>query len=444
MTYLKQTNNHWFVLACIRLKEKRASFLDNAVKNLFVADKFGLDLQPPSLLRGDSSWVKSKEHYIDFLLFYQTLHQCHSFAKKYWQHLDIILNNDFMGAVPSPLTQYCEQLDKTFYQRYTKDIVSILNGKTLDQLCQLTTDVDCLLSSDSSFDLDFWGKVRKILQAQEGRIWLIFMHRDLLRRYLEKQQIDRLYQKKFNGNNNRLEYIDNVINDYSQPIDTSSKKLFNIPKIRLLRLQVAYKTAKWLYTAKSNLSPHFLKLGNNVTIYTHPTFQLINRNNVGGYDGYMHKNQSENFFNNKENLQLKKTLNNLQSQILWLHRQVYLRRPKFFNRVHTGYEWNKFNQTHYDSDNTPPKVVFGYKFNIFYPDIICDSKTPSYSVERDNESRDSSTCIIRFSAILPYKDIAFRIVNKQWEMSRKKGFACIYENRVLHLHFNFLRLRYRR
>jgi hypothetical protein len=37
------------------------------------------------------------------------------------------------------------------------------------------------------------------------------------------------------------------------------------------------------------------------------------------------------------------------------------RKPRYFNRVHTGYEWNKYNQTHYDTDNPPPKVVQGYK-----------------------------------------------------------------------------------
>lgn len=37
------------------------------------------------------------------------------------------------------------------------------------------------------------------------------------------------------------------------------------------------------------------------------------------------------------------------------------RKPRYFNRVHTGYEWNKYNQTHYDQDNPPPKVVQGYK-----------------------------------------------------------------------------------
>jgi hypothetical protein len=30
------------------------------------------------------------------------------------------------------------------------------------------------------------------------------------------------------------------------------------------------------------------------------------------------------------------------------------RKPKFFNRVHTGYDWNiKHNRAHYDADNPP-------------------------------------------------------------------------------------------
>lgn len=43
------------------------------------------------------------------------------------------------------------------------------------------------------------------------------------------------------------------------------------------------------------------------------------------------------------------------------------RKPRYFNRVHTGYEWNKYNQTHYDTDNPPPKVVQGYKVRTELP-----------------------------------------------------------------------------
>lgn len=43
-------------------------------------------------------------------------------------------------------------------------------------------------------------------------------------------------------------------------------------------------------------------------------------------------------------------------QVYWWHDKYRPRKPKYFNRVHTGYEWNKYNQTHYDHDNPPPKV----------------------------------------------------------------------------------------
>ena len=44
-------------------------------------------------------------------------------------------------------------------------------------------------------------------------------------------------------------------------------------------------------------------------------------------------------------------------QVYWWHEKYKPRKPKYFNRVHTGYEWNKYNQTHYDHDNPPPKTV---------------------------------------------------------------------------------------
>jgi hypothetical protein len=62
--------------------------------------------------------------------------------------------------------------------------------------------------------------------------------------------------------------------------------------------------------------------------------------------------------------------------------------------VHTGFEWNKYNQTHYDSDNPPPKIVQGYKFNIFYPDLIDKSNTPTYTIT----PTEPGFAILRFSA----------------------------------------------
>ncbi|XP_034293563.1 splicing factor Cactin [Pantherophis guttatus] len=118
------------------------------------------------------------------------------------------------------------------------------------------------------------------------------------------------------------------------------------------------------------------------------------------------------------------------------------RKPRFFNRVHTGFEWNKYNQTHYDFDNPPPKIVQGYKFNIFYPDLIDKRSTPEYFLEACPDNKDFAT--LRFHAGPPYEDIAFKIVNREWEYSHRHGFRCQFANGIFQLWFHFKRYRYRR
>lgn len=119
------------------------------------------------------------------------------------------------------------------------------------------------------------------------------------------------------------------------------------------------------------------------------------------------------------------------------------RKPRYFNRVKTGFDWNKYNQTHYDHENPPPKVVQGYKFNIFYPDLIEKHVTPKFFIERMSDN-NPHFCIIRFHAGPPYEDVAFQIVNREWEHGQKRGFKSVFERGILHLYFNFKRHRYRR
>ncbi len=48
-----------------------------------------------------------------------------------------------------------------------------------------------------------------------------------------------------------------------------------------------------------------------------------------------------------------------------------------------------------------------------------------------------------FNAGPPYEDIAFRIVDKEWEYSHKRGFRSSFDRGVLQLYFNFKRQFYR-
>lgn len=89
----------------------------------------------------------------------------------------------------------------------------------------------------------------------------------------------------------------------------------------------------------------------------------------------------------------------------------------------------------YSIDNPPPKVVQAYRFTIFCPDLVDPTKAPTYKIIKEPGNQD--TCILQFKIGPPYEDLAFRIVNKEWEYSHKKGFKSTFDRGVLQLHFNF-------
>ena len=66
------------------------------------------------------------------------------------------------------------------------------------------------------------------------------------------------------------------------------------------------------------------------------------------------------------------------------------------------------------------------------------------ALQDPNADEHGSTCLLIFKAGPPYEDIAFKILNKEWEYSHKKGFKSTFERGILHLYFNFKRNRYRR
>lgn len=115
------------------------------------------------------------------------------------------------------------------------------------------------------------------------------------------------------------------------------------------------------------------------------------------------------------------------------------RKPHYFNRVHFGYEWTNHNLAHYTLDNPPPKDVMGYRFNIFYPNLVNPNAIPKYEIELiDNPD----FAIIKFDAGPPYEQLRFKIVNKEWDFADRKGFKCLFDRGILHLYFDFVRNRF--
>jgi hypothetical protein len=103
----------------------------------------------------------------------------------------------------------------------------------------------------------------------------------------------------------------------------------------------------------------------------------------------------------------------VQQYIQYLSSDKHLpRKPGVFKQVHPGCDWNHYNKKHHDTDNPTQKNVPGYEFNMFYPDLGVQTKTPSYSLTVCEDNRDFS--ILKFPAGPSYDDIKFKTVHKEW------------------------------
>jgi hypothetical protein len=113
------------------------------------------------------------------------------------------------------------------------------------------------------------------------------------------------------------------------------------------------------------------------------------------------------------------------------------KKPKYSNKAMYGIDFSKYQTDKYDKSAPPRKFVQGYKFHIFYPDLIDASVTPNFRLE--NPDKLAATCTLIFHAGAPYQDIGFTIVNKEWEKNHRFGYNATFERGILLLHFEFKR-----
>ncbi|KAJ1934848.1 hypothetical protein EC988_008675, partial [Linderina pennispora] len=189
-----------------------------------------------------------------------------------------------------------------------REIRQMLDGKSAGELEQLASDVTAKLSGQAgAVDVDYWERVRVLLAEQRARRQLAQMHADVLARRL--QRIDRAEGRAVEDRKRQqLKDLQRRILDEQGPEEEQANE------------EPAADSADALEAVLSQS-----------------------------------QDPDEAVFSVEA--QLPTRAYSWQDK----HRP---RKPRYYNRVHTGYEWNKYNQTHYDTDNPPPKVVQGYKFNL--------------------------------------------------------------------------------
>lgn len=389
----------------------------------------------------------------------------------YWDDIMIIVDDDLKKLKKVESETSYQGRREGIHQSVAQDVSKIFRGKTTTQLNELRTKIEDKLSSKSDgIDIGYWESLLSQLKAHMARARLRDRHQENLKRKLEllkKEQEEILIKKEeedqdedmsevkapsSNSNSPRPSTSKECLPSTSKAMDTdeSSQDSQDYKANETDLLQECFK----LYE-KGNYSPKYIKPA-DIESYVEVITEEDNQRHLEELRSKLIEDEDEDAFSQQE-MQLRKEarkgMNDDEAEFsveakldpqthLWSSEKYRPRKPRYFNRVHTGFEWNKYNQTHYDIDNPPPKIVQGYKFNIFYPDLINKSITPQYFLTPCADNADFA--ILKFHSGPPYEDIAFKIVNREWEYSYKRGFRCQFQNNIFQLWFHFKRYRYRR
>ncbi|XP_018836181.1 cactin [Juglans regia] len=443
----------------IRLREGRTKPIDILYKQLNGSDDFDIEINEPYMVFKGLT-VKEMEELRDDIKMHLDLDRATPTHVGYWEALLVVCDWELAEAQKKdaldrarvrgeepPVELLAEE--RGLHSSIEADVKSLLEGKTYVELEALQSQIESQMRSGTAKVVEYWEAVLKRLHIYKAKACLKEIHAKMLRKHLQH------LEQPLEDENKSESDPDLGLKEDNSEHDVDDAQAFSPEPIK----EETYEDEQ----EAGSFSPELLHGDENEDAIDpeedRATLELKRMAVVREQQRRIQEALASKPAPPEDNFELKamKAMGateegdavfgsgaevNLDSQVYWWHDKYRPRKPKYFNRVHTGYEWNKYNQTHYDHDNPPPKIVQGYKFNIFYPDLVDKTKAPVYTLEKDGSNGE--TCIIRFHAGPPYEDIAFRIVDKEWEYSHKKGFKCTFERGILHVYFNFKRYRYRR
>ncbi|XP_011502302.1 PREDICTED: cactin [Ceratosolen solmsi marchali] len=430
----------------IRIQDGRAKPIDLLAKYIGAEDEVdAVEMHEPyTYLRG--LHIKDLEDLIVDIKVYKELERGKNLD--YWNDITIIVEDELHKLRKMQQTEYQVALGRRegIHESVARDVTAVFKGKSATQLETLQSRIESKINGKAEgVDIGYWESLLSQLKAHMARARLRDRHQENLKKKLNILMAEQGVAKTENEICESQIINETKVQTDQQP-STSATCLRSDENQSEDEQYIELGTYSPMYIPQSELEP-----GTIITLEEEDTQRLEFARNQVVSTGHKIQNVltvEEQAMRREvsKNMGLDEAQFSVESS---LEAQIYLwsdkyrpRKPRYFNRVHTGFEWNKYNQTHYDMDNPPPKIVQGYKFNIFYPDLIDKNVTPEYFLTPCTDNKDFA--ILRFKAGPPYEDIAFKIVNREWEYSYKRGFRCQFHNNIFQLWFHFKRYRYRR
>ncbi|GAY62608.1 hypothetical protein CUMW_219190 [Citrus unshiu] len=419
----------------IRLREGRVKPIDVLCKHLSGSDDLDKEINEPYMAFKGLT-VKDMEELRDDIKMYLDLDRATPTHVEYWEALMVVCDWELAEARKKnaldraqvrgeepPAELIAEE--RGLHSSIEADVRNLLEGKTHKELEALQTKIDLQMCAGTAMVVEYWEAILKQLHIYKAKACLKEIHAKMLRKHLQRLE-QALEGAKFETDLDSMREAEVIEHNDDDAGNFSPEPILE-------------KESQESEEEAGSFSPELLHGdGDEEAFDPDKDRALLECKRIAVLEDQQRRIQEAMASKptpSEDNFELKamKAMgameegdavfgfgaeHNLDSQVYWWHDKYRPRKPKYFNRVHTGYEWNKYNQTHYDHDNPPPKIVQGYKFNIFYPDLVDKTKAPSYTIEKDGSNGE--TCIIRSTPGLHTRTLHLKLLTRNGSILIRK------------------------
>ncbi|KAL4339004.1 hypothetical protein AHAS_Ahas12G0266800 [Arachis hypogaea] len=361
----------------IRLREGRAKPIDVLTKQLNGSDDLDIEINEPYMVFKGLT-VKEMEELRDDIKMHLDLDRATPTHEQYWEALLLVCDWELAEArrkdaldrarvrgEEPPAELLAEE--RGLHASVEEDVKKLLEGKTHAELEALQAHIESEMRTGTAKVVEYWEAVLKRLHIYKAKACLKEIHAKMLRKHLQ------LLEQPLDGEDKVEDAHAFKSEEETEDLKVrSADESFSPEPIRAKEHEVE--------DEPGSFSPELLHGDEDEeAIDPEEDRALLERKRMAVLEEQQRRIQEAMASKpapSEDNFEMKamKAMGamedgdavfgsgaevNLDSQVYWWHDKYRPRKPKYFNRVHTGYEWNKYNQTHYDHDNPPPKIVQG-------------------------------------------------------------------------------------
>ncbi|OHS92810.1 hypothetical protein TRFO_40870 [Tritrichomonas foetus] len=303
---------------------------------------------------------------------------------KFWVYLNIILEEKTSNPPENDLVS-----------PFTSDIVKFVDEVSVDELEQQIFILETqLMKNDLEEYQEFYKQLIRRLKFILATSWHDRHHNALLKKVMKELPTRNLVQ----------------VPEVDVSFYTKTQRKY---RIRVLQqengVQLLNKTIKQFFDMR-----HVVRFENSRE-------RLVPQNQI---EGMQYWGDEEYEFDDRIEL---KYLTNIEGMFL----------PDYEAVVYKGHDWNEYNRNKFNQDKLPPKTIRGYKFRIFYPHLANKKTAPTFKIDKNllrlNDpvpDPNYQYTVIVFEAGPPYLAIAFRIVDKEFDIYRTGGITSDFHHGV--------------